>query len=273
MPDSRVCRAGYPQPWRARGRCATSEPTLRTAESTVVWSRPPKARPISGRLWPVSSRARYMATLRARATCGRRSRARSASAVTPNCVGRGVHDVRDGAGRIGRGRAQALEEPARQVGRGGPRRAARRRPRPGSARPRARGRCCRRAAAISSSSSGRRRARRAARASRGSPAARGGRGRRARRRGRSAKRSPSRSSRPSSSSGVRSLVITSWRPDSWSTLKVWKSSSSVRALSARNWTSSSSSTSTPRKRSLNSLVSRRADGARRTRVVNSSTVA
>ena len=35
-------------------------------------------------------------------------------------------------------------------------------------------------------------------------------------------------------------------PASWSALKVWKNSSSVLALPARNWTSSMSRTSTPR---------------------------
>ena len=40
---------------------------LRTACSTVVWSRPPKSSPISGRLFWVSSLARYMAIWRGRA--------------------------------------------------------------------------------------------------------------------------------------------------------------------------------------------------------------
>ena len=35
---------------------------------TVVWLRPPNARPIAGSVWSVSSRARYMATWRGQAT-------------------------------------------------------------------------------------------------------------------------------------------------------------------------------------------------------------
>ncbi len=44
-----------------------SPPILRTACSTVVWSRPPNSSPISGRLFCVISLARYIAIWRGRA--------------------------------------------------------------------------------------------------------------------------------------------------------------------------------------------------------------
>ncbi len=93
------------------------------------------------------------------------------------------------------------------------------------------------------------------------------------------KRSRRRSSSACRSRGGRSEVRTTWRPPSCRALKVWKNSSSVRVLRSRNWTSSTSSTSTSRKRRLkisvlrspsaprNSLVKAspvvRADGQRR----------
>ena len=68
--------------------------TRLTACRTVVWLRPPMPRPISGRLCSVSSRARYIATWRAAATAGRRSRASSAVALDPELLRRGVEDLR-----------------------------------------------------------------------------------------------------------------------------------------------------------------------------------
>ena len=65
-----------------------------------------------------------------------------------------------------------------------------------------------------------------------------------------AKRSPSLVSSSPMSSEADALVITSWLPDSKSALKVWKNSSLVSRLLAINWTSSTSSTLTPRKRRL-----------------------
>ncbi|OIQ68300.1 hypothetical protein GALL_501110 [mine drainage metagenome] len=47
--------------WLSSVVCWRSLPIFRTACSTVVWSRPPKSSPISGRLFCVSSLARYMA--------------------------------------------------------------------------------------------------------------------------------------------------------------------------------------------------------------------
>ena len=51
---------------------------------TVVWLRPPNARPIAGSVWSVSSRARYMATCRGQATGAARLVERSWSIETPN---------------------------------------------------------------------------------------------------------------------------------------------------------------------------------------------
>ena len=60
------------------------------------------------------------------------------------------------------------------------------------------------------------------------------------------KRSRRRASMSPRSRGRRSEVRTIWAPAWCSALKVWKNSSSVRALAWRNWTSSTSRTSTPR---------------------------
>ena len=68
------------------------------------------------------------------------------------------------------------------------------------------------------------------------------------------KRSRRRSSSACRSCGGRSEVRTIWRPPSCSALKVWKNSSSVFVLRSRNWTSSTSSTSTWRKRALKCSV-------------------
>ena len=51
---------------------------------TVVWLRPPNARPIAGSVWSVSSRARYMATWRGQATGAARLVESSCSSETPN---------------------------------------------------------------------------------------------------------------------------------------------------------------------------------------------
>ena len=67
-------------------------------------------------------------------------------------------------------------------------------------------------------------------------------------------RSRSRSSSASMSRGRRSEVRTSWAPAPCSALKVWKNSCSVRALLARNWTSSTSRTSTWRYAALNASI-------------------
>ena len=47
--------------------CWRSAEIFRTACKTVVWSRPPNSSPISGRLFWVSSLAKYMAIWRGRA--------------------------------------------------------------------------------------------------------------------------------------------------------------------------------------------------------------
>ena len=65
------------------------------------------------------------------------------------------------------------------------------------------------------------------------------------------KRSRSLSSSAPRSRGSLSHVTTTWLPVSWSALKVWKNSSSVRALLWRNWMSSTSRTSASRNRALN----------------------
>ena len=74
------------------------------------------------------------------------------------------------------------------------------------------------------------------------------------------------------SSGARSEVITSCRPESSSELKVWKNSSRVLSRPARNWTSSIRTTSAPRKRCLKSAVLLRRTASTNS-VVNSSIVA
>ncbi len=68
------------------------------------------------------------------------------------------------------------------------------------------------------------------------------------------KRERSRSSISASSLGGRSLAITICFMLSCSALKVWKNSSWVRSLPARNWMSSMSRTSTVRYRCRKSLV-------------------
>ena len=68
----------------------------------------------------------------------------------------------------------------------------------------------------------------------------------------------SRLRRRSSSAGMalggRSLVMTTWCPCWWRSLKVWKNSSWVSSLPPINWMSSMRRRSTLRYRSLNSLV-------------------
>src|SRR5689334_17981073 len=55
------------------GSTSRSAAIFLCAWRTVEWLRPPNCRPIAGRVSWVSSRARYMATWRAKATSGRRS--------------------------------------------------------------------------------------------------------------------------------------------------------------------------------------------------------
>ena len=241
---------------------STSSLTRFQACRTVVWLRPPNSRPSAGRPSSVSSRARYMATWRAKATFGVRSRARSASRAeaelprrSPPGSARPSTAARPGAcGTAARGPAWRARGWAAC-------RRARRRRRRGSARPRAPARWRRPAARRPRASRpGSRRARRGARACAGSRAATAASGAASSATRPHSKRSLSRASKASRSVGLRSLVITSWRPDSYSALKVWKSSSFVRTLSARNWTSSRSSTSTSRKRSRKRVGVAAADG-------------
>ena len=56
----------------------------RHACMTVVWLRPPNARPMAGSVSSVSSRARYMATWRGQATGAARLGESSCSIETPN---------------------------------------------------------------------------------------------------------------------------------------------------------------------------------------------
>src|SRR5262249_36590595 len=58
---------------------------LRTACSTVVWSRPPKRRPISGSERSVSVLARYMATCRGRTTFAVRRDDKRSARLTLYC--------------------------------------------------------------------------------------------------------------------------------------------------------------------------------------------
>ena len=143
----------------------------------------------------------------------------------------GVHGDRSGRDLAGSGRAELVEDVGGEVGVGRPAASARRRRRRGSGRPRApAGRSVTREAISSSASSVgtgmsvcaaclRSTARRVA-MSGGSISATSPDSKRARRR----------AVRRSRSRGTRSLVSTTWAPDSWSVLKVWKNSSSVCAL-------------------------------------------
>ncbi len=106
----------------------------------------------------------------------------------------------------------------------------------------------------------RRRLRRAGRASAGWRGGRRAPGRRARRRGRSGS---ARLGGPRGRAARRGCDRRSARSGGRTptrALKVWKNSSRVRSRPVRNWTSSMSSTSALRKRSLNSAVSAVADG-------------
>src|SRR5690606_59451 len=74
---SNTCRV-----WLSSACLARASEILRTACSTVVWSRPPNKSPISGRLFWVSSLARYMATWRGKAIlAGRRFEYMSATLI------------------------------------------------------------------------------------------------------------------------------------------------------------------------------------------------
>src|SRR5206468_6336505 len=78
--------AGQPSSWRVSRRMSASSSASaarsfsiwRTAWITVVWSRPPKRRPMSGSDFGVSCFDRYIATWRGRAT----SRARRADVIS-----------------------------------------------------------------------------------------------------------------------------------------------------------------------------------------------
>ena len=169
--------------------------------------------------WPagvssVSSRATYMATWRAKATRGVRSRARSSARLDPEAVGGGLLDL---ARRVQRGFAVARGRAARAPGgRGRASRALATQRRVGDhADERALERA--HAGAHVAGDLGERlvghapRARRCARACGGSPCGRRSRAARARRRGPSSKRSWRRASKTPMSRGLRSLAITSWR--------------------------------------------------------------
>ena len=216
----------------AHGRVLpTAAPMRLTAWMTVVWLRPPMPRPISGRLWSVSSRARYIATWRAEATAGRRSRARASlrRRRTPAAVASRISVMLAGAQRwacrrAGRARGARARASA-------PRRAAmRRRPR-GSARPRAPGRCSSTARAISASTSSGDLDAVEARAL-GEDGARGRRSRAARAppRARSGSAPTGAPRGPGARPGHGRRSCTSCRPESSSALKVWKNSSRVRSL-------------------------------------------
>ena len=209
---------------RHRDRVWRAAPTRLTAWSTVVWLRPPKPRPISGRLWSVSSRARYMATWRAVATAGRRSRARSACRSTPNSLRRGVEDLGDAARSRRRRRPRGARGRGARGGRGLLARAARRRRPPGSARPRARGRWWSRGGDLVRTASGELDAVEAGALGEDRPAdVEAGRLELHHEPGAEAL------GQALLESGEllrgRSEVITSWRPESSSALKVWKNSS------------------------------------------------
>src|ERR1700740_3090495 len=64
---------------------ATSASILRTACNTVVWSRPPKRRPISGSERKVSVLARYIATWRGRTTFAVRREDKRSERLTLYC--------------------------------------------------------------------------------------------------------------------------------------------------------------------------------------------
>ena len=237
----------------ASGSAATRSATRRQAWRTVVWLRPPKARPI-GRQRRVGVLAHEV----------HRDLARPGDAG--GAAGRQELLARDAEGRGGqrpgsaRADGRAVPAPARRprprveavehvVGEGGGRaagRSARRRPRRGSARPRARGRSSSTRSAMRSSTawsasampSCATRLRRTVirvRRSGGSMSVTRPDSKRSRRRSWSAVEVAGERGRRSARAGCRS---------SWSALKVWKNSSSVFAFAARNWMSSMRSTST-----------------------------
>src|SRR5690606_1543124 len=77
----RVCSSTC-DAWLSSACLVRNSEILRTACRTVVWSRPPKRSPISGRLFCVSSLARYMAIWRGRAMlAGRRLEYMSATFI------------------------------------------------------------------------------------------------------------------------------------------------------------------------------------------------
>ena len=215
--------------------------------STVVWLRLPNARPIAGSVASVSSRVRYMATWRGQATgCGAAGgeRARPSRCRRPR---RSLLDLLDRAAA----RAQlGIEAGEDLLGELGGDRPAGERAEGDDADQRALERADVGVDALGDQLERARRRRRrrrpGARACAGSSGACRGRAARTSHTRPASKRSRSRSSSASMSRGRRSEVSTSWAPAACSALNVWKNSCSVLALLWRNWTSSTSRTSTPR---------------------------
>ena len=73
-------------PRRVRNRCAPEFSIFRTACNTVVWSRPPKRRPISGNDRSVNSFARYIATCLGRTTLAVRLDDKRSARLTLYCL-------------------------------------------------------------------------------------------------------------------------------------------------------------------------------------------
>ena len=84
---------------KASGSSAIRSAVRRQACITVVWLRPPNARPIAGSVWSVSSRARYMATWRGQATGAARLEESSCSSETPNASAGLLLDLAHGVRR------------------------------------------------------------------------------------------------------------------------------------------------------------------------------
>lgn len=70
--EPRLCH-NFSTASQARSSSTMRAEVRRQACNTVVWSRPPKRRPIAGSDSPVSSRARYIATCRGQAIRGVRA--------------------------------------------------------------------------------------------------------------------------------------------------------------------------------------------------------
>ena len=241
-------RCGYRPRARSPARCAARS-TL-SAWRTVEWSRS-NSRAIWASESGVSSRARNIASCRARATRGVRCLERSASRGTPSTeetaswiaatLGAATAPARFGLPARARGeraaRARAGERLVEDGGDGED--AGERALEPPDVARDARSRSC---AARRARAAGRPRRRRSARAGRpgcGGPGASTSTVRP------HSKRSRRRCSRRSSEPGGRSLDSTICLPAANSALKVWTNSSSVRGLPSRTWTSSIRSASRP----------------------------